>query len=155
MKLRSLLFVPADSERKFAKANGIGADALILDLEDSVAAGRKAFARGAVTQLLGGGPRNWSFLVRINPLGSGFTLEDLAAVVRPGLDGILIPKVNGIEDVDLIANYVDALEVAAGVAPGYVKLLVVATETPAAMIGFSGYARKNPRLVAMTWGGKI
>ena len=154
MKLRSLLFVPADSERKFAKADGIGADALILDLEDSVAASRKAFARGAVKEMLAGGRRNWSFLVRINPLGSGLTLEDLAAVVRPGLDGILIPKVNGIEDVDLVANYVDALEVATGVAPGHVKLLVVATETPAAMIGFSGYARKNPRLVAMTWGGE-
>jgi citrate lyase subunit beta / citryl-CoA lyase len=154
MKLRSLLFVPADSERKFAKANGIGADALILDLEDSVAPVRKAFARGAVRELLGGGARNWSFLVRINPLGTGLTLDDLAAVVRPGLDGILIPKVNGIEDVDLIANYVDALEIAAGVVPGHVKLLVVATETPAAVIGFSGYARKNPRLVAMTWGGE-
>src|SRR5215468_6130826 len=154
MKLRSLLFVPADSDRKFAKANGIGSDALILDLEDSVASGRKAFARGAVKELLGGGPRNWSFLVRINPLGTGLTLEDLAGVVRPGLDGLLLPKVNGIEDVDLIANYVDALEIAAGVTPGHVKLLVVATETPAAMIGFSGYARKNPRLVAMTWGGE-
>src|SRR6266576_1594414 len=141
MKLRSLLFVPADSERKFAKASGIGADALILDLEDSVAPGRKAFARGAVKELLGGGARDWSFLVRINPLGTWLTLEDLAAVVRPGLGGILIPKVNGIE-------------VATGVAPGHVKLLVVATETPAAMIGFSGYARKNQRLVAMTWGGE-
>src|SRR6516165_5169342 len=133
MKLRSLLFVPADSERKFAKADGIGADALILDLEDSVAQGRKAFARDAVKELLGGGPRSWSFLVRINPLGSGLSLEDLAAVVRPGLDGVLIPKVNGIEDVDLIAHYVDVLEVAIGVA---------------------GYSRKHPRLVAMTWGGE-
>jgi citrate lyase subunit beta/citryl-CoA lyase len=86
MKLRSLLFVPADSERKFAKATGIGADALILDLEDSVAPGRKALARGAVKELLGGRARNWSFLVRINPFGTGLTLEDLAAVVRPGLD---------------------------------------------------------------------
>ena len=154
MRLRSLLFVPADSERKFVKASGIGADALILDLEDSVAPGRKAFARGSVRQLLAGAPREWSFLVRINPLGSALTLDDLAAVIRPGLDGILIPKVNGIEDVDLIAHYVDALEVAAGVTPGHVKLLVVATETPAAMIGFNGYARKNPRLVAMTWGGE-
>jgi len=154
MKLRSLLFVPADSERKFAKATGIGADALILDLEDSVAPGRKALARGAVKELLGDRARNWSFLVRINPFGTGLTLEDLAAVVRPGLDGILIPKVNGIEDVDLISHYVDVLEVATGVAPGHVKLLVVATETPAAMIGFNGYARKNKRLVAMTWGGE-
>src|SRR3981081_575689 len=154
MKLRSLLFVPADSERKFAKAVAIGADALILDLEDSVAPGRKAFARGAVKELLGGGARDWSFLVRINPLGTGLTLEDLAAVVRPGLDGILIPKVNGIEYVDLIAHYVDVLEVANGVTPGHVKLLVVATETPAAMIGFSSYAKPCKRLRAMTWGAE-
>lgn len=154
MRLRSLLFVPADSERKFARAATVGADALILDLEDSVAPGRKAFARDVVRQLLNGETRDWSFLVRINPFGTGLTLEDLAAVVRPGLDGILIPKVDGIEDVDLISHYVDALEVAAGIAPGHVKLLVVATETPAAMIGFSGYARKNRRLVAMTWGAE-
>src|SRR6202048_4896610 len=140
MKLRSLLFVPADSERKFAKANGIGADALILDLEDSVAPPRKALARDMVRNLLGGPPRDWSFLVRINPCGTGLTLEDLAAIVRPGLDGILIPKVNGAQDIELISNYVDVLEVAAGVTPGHVKLLVVATETPAALIGFSRYA---------------
>jgi citrate lyase subunit beta / citryl-CoA lyase len=154
MKLRSLLFVPADSERKFAKANGIGADALILDLEDSVAPPRKALARDMVKELLGGPPRNWAFLVRVNPLGGGLTLGDLAAVVRPGLDGILIPKVSGIGDVELISNYVDALEIAAGVEPGNVKLLVVATETPAAMIGFAGYATPNRRLVAMTWGAE-
>lgn len=154
MRLRSLLFVPADSERKFAKATTVGADALILDLEDSVAPSRKAFARNAVRQLLNGEARDWSFLVRINPFGTGLTLKDLAAVVRPGLDGILIPKVDGIEDVDLVSHYVDALEVAAGIAPGHVKLLVVATETPAAMIGFNGYARRNRRLVAMTWGAE-
>ena len=154
MKLRSLLFVPADSERKFAKANGIGADALILDLEDSVAPPRKALARDMVKELLGGLPRDWAFLVRVNPLGSGLTLGDLAAVVRPGLDGILIPKVSGIKDVELISNYVDALEIAAGVQPGHVKLLVVATETPAAMIGFAGYTTPNRRLVAMTWGAE-
>ena len=154
MKLRSLLFVPADSERKFAKANGIGADALILDLEDSVAPPRKALARDMVKNLLGGPPRDWAFLVRVNPLGSGLTLDDLAAVVRPGLDGILIPKVSGIGDVELISNYVDALEIAAGVEPGHVKLLVVATETPAAMIGFAGYTTQNRRLVAMTWGAE-
>ena len=154
MKLRSLLFVPADSERKFAKANGIGADALILDLEDSVAPPRKALARDMVKELLGGPPRDWAFLVRVNPLGGGLTLGDLAAVVRPGLDGILIPKVSGIKDVELISNYVDALEIAAVVQPGHVKLLVVATETPAAMIGFASYATPNRRLVAMTWGAE-
>jgi citrate lyase subunit beta/citryl-CoA lyase len=154
MKLRSLLFVPADSERKFAKADGIGADALILDLEDSVAPPRKALARGMVKDLLGATPRDWAFLVRVNPLGSGLTLGDLAAVVRPGLDGILIPKVSGTQDIELISNYVDALEVASGVTPGHVKLLVVATETPAAMIGFASYATPSDRLVAMTWGAE-
>src|SRR6267142_1095852 len=115
MRLRSLLFVPGDSEHKFAKASGLGADALILDLEDAVAPPRKALAREMVKNLLGGPPRDWAFLARINPLGSGLTLEDLAAIVRPGLDGILIPKVNGIADIELISNYVDVLEVAAGV----------------------------------------
>jgi citrate lyase subunit beta / citryl-CoA lyase len=153
MKLRSLLFVPADSERKFAKADTIGADALILDLEDSVAPPRKTLARGMVKDLLGA-RRDWAFLVRVNPLGSGLTLGDLAAVVRPGLDGILIPKVNGMADIELISNYLDALEVAAGVAPGHVKLLVVATETPAAMVGFASYATPNARLAAMTWGAE-
>jgi citrate lyase subunit beta/citryl-CoA lyase len=146
--------VPGDSEHKFAKASGIGADALILDLEDAVAPPRKALAREMVKDLLGGPPRDWAFLVRINPLGSGLTLGDLAAIVRPGLDGILIPKVNGMQDIELISNYVDVLEVATGVTPGHVKLLVVATETPAAMIGFAGYATPNRRLVAMTWGAE-
>ncbi|WP_426536373.1 HpcH/HpaI aldolase/citrate lyase family protein [Bradyrhizobium sp. McL0615] len=154
MRLRSLLFVPGDSEHKFTKASGIGADALILDLEDAVAPPRKALARDMVKGLLAGPARDWAFLVRINPLGSGLTLEDLAAIVRPGLDGILIPKVNGMQDIELISNYVDVLEVATGVTPGHVKLLVVATETPAAMIGFAGYVTPNRRLIAMTWGAE-
>src|SRR5438445_6886238 len=107
-----------------------------------------------VKDMLGGPPRDCAFLVRINPLGSALTLGDLAAIVRPGLDGILIPKVNGIQDVELISNYVDVLEVAAGVTPGHVKLLVVATETPAAMIGFAGYATPSRRLAAMTLGAE-
>ncbi|WP_439922550.1 HpcH/HpaI aldolase/citrate lyase family protein [Nitrobacter sp. JJSN] len=154
MKLRSLLFVPADSDRKIAKADACGADALILDLEDSVVPGRKAFARDAVKSLLGAASRNWRFLVRINPLGTGLTLEDLVAVVRPGLDGIVIPKVNGVQEVERISHYVDVLEVATGIPSGHVKLLVVATETPAAMLGFASYVTACPRLVAMTWGAE-
>jgi citrate lyase subunit beta/citryl-CoA lyase len=162
MKLRSLLFVPADSDRKIAKADSCAADALILDLEDSVAPGRKAFARDAVKNLLGAATRNWKFLVRINPLGTGLTLEDLVAVVRPGLDGILIPMVNGIQDVERISHYVDVLEVAAGIPSGHVKLLIVATETPAAMLGFASYVSSgagssispSSRLLAMTWGAE-
>lgn len=159
MKWRSLLFVPADSDRKFARADGCGADALVLDLEDSVAPGRKAMAREAVKSFLSGATaRDWTFLVRINALGTGLTLADLAAVVRLGLDGILIPKVNGIQDIEQISHYVDVLEVAAGISTGHVKLLALATETPAAMLGFGGYAAHRPgqvsRLAAMTWGAE-
>jgi citrate lyase subunit beta/citryl-CoA lyase len=155
MKLRSLLFVPGDSERKFAKGQAVGADALILDLEDSVAPAQKPRAREHVAALLGGeGARAWSFFVRVNALDSGLTLDDLAAVVRPGLDGVLIPKSNGAEDVTRIGHYLDALENKAGMSLGAVKLAVVATETPRAMFALGGYAPAHPRLVALTWGGE-
>lgn len=155
MKLRSLLFVPADSERKFAKAAGSGADALILDLEDAVAPERKGDARQFVGGLLAdGSPRAFRFMVRVNPLGSGLMLDDLAAVVRPGLDGLLLPKVDGAADVERVGHYLDALEAAAGMVAGSVKLAVVATETPRAMFALGSYAPAHPRLVALTWGAE-
>jgi citrate lyase subunit beta / citryl-CoA lyase len=155
MKLRSLLFVPGDSERKFVKARGVGADALILDLEDSVAPLHKAAARGRVAELVGdAAPRDWSFFVRVNALDSGLALDDLAAVTRPGLDGVLIPKANGAEDILRFGYYLDALETKAGMAPGTVKLAVVATETPKAMFALGSYAPAHPRLAALTWGAE-
>ena len=155
MRLRSLLFVPGDSERKFAKAQGVGADVLILDLEDSVAPSQKDIARGAVASMLAQPTsRAWSFFVRVNPFDTGLTLADLAAVVRPGLDGLLIPQVDGARDVERIAHYLDALEAKAGMTPGTVKIAVVATETPAAMFGLGSYAPAHPRLVGLTWGAE-
>ena len=107
---------------------------LILDLEDSVAPSRKDIARATVARLLDDpAPRAWRFFVRPNPFDTGLTLADLAAVVRPGLDGLLIPKVDGARDVERIGHYLDALEAKAGMTPGTVKIAVVATETPAAM----------------------
>ena len=155
MKLRSLLFVPGDSERKFVKATGIGADALILDLEDSVAPPQKATARGRVAELLtDASPRPWSFFVRVNALDTGLTLDDLAAVVRPGLDAVLIPKSNGAEDLLRFGHYLDALEAKAGMTPGAVKFAVVATETAKAMFALGSYAPAHPRLTALTWGAE-
>ena len=155
MRLRSLLFVPGDSERKFAKAAGIGADALILDLEDSVAASMKARARAMVAERLdGGAPRDWAFLVRPNPFDTGLTIDDLAAVVKPGLDGLLIPKADGAADIVRVGHMLDALETRAGMAAGSVKLAVVATETPTAMFNLGGYAPAHPRLLALTWGAE-
>ena len=155
MRLRSLLFVPGDSERKFAKARDIGADVLILDLEDSVAPSMKSKARAMVAEQLGDPAlRDWRFFVRPNPFDTGLTLEDLAAVVKPGLDGLLIPKADGAEDIRRIGHYLDALETRAGMALGTVKIAVVATETPKAMFALGGYAPAHPRLVGLTWGAE-
>ncbi|MFM6853413.1 MAG: aldolase/citrate lyase family protein, partial [Sphingopyxis sp.] len=140
MRLRSLLFVPGDSERKFAKASASAADALILDLEDAVAPGQKASARAMVSALLDR-PRDtpWAFFVRVNPLDSGLMDDDLAAVVKPGLDGVLIPKANGAADIACIAAKLDRLERAAGMASGTIRIAVVATETPLAMFNLGSY----------------
>ena len=155
MRLRSLLFVPGDSERKFAKASGAGADALILDLEDSVAPAQKPAARAHVAKLLEDrSERPWSFVVRINALDTGLALDDLAAVVKPGLDALLIPKADGAQDIERIGHYLDALETRAGMPLGTVKFLVVATETAKAMFALGSYAPAHPRLAALTWGAE-
>jgi citrate lyase subunit beta / citryl-CoA lyase len=155
MKLRSLLFVPGDSERKFEKAAQCGADVLILDLEDSVAPPRKAAARALAARLIDRRDKcDWSFFVRVNALDTGLTLDDLAAVVRPGLDALMIPKTNGAADVERIANYLDALEARAAMPLGSVKLAIVATETAKAMFALGSYAPAHPRLAALTWGGE-
>lgn len=155
MRLRSLLFVPGDSERKFAKGSSIGADALILDLEDSVAPSKKDEARAHVADLLAAkDKRDWRFFVRINPFDTGLTLADLAAVVQPGLDGVLVPKTDGAQDIVRVGHYLDALETPAGMAPGTVKIAVVATETPTAMFALGSYAPAHSRLVGLTWGAE-
>ncbi|HZZ60733.1 MAG TPA: CoA ester lyase [Roseiarcus sp.] len=155
MKLRSLLFVPGDSERKFEKAARSGADALILDLEDSVAPAQKTVARALVQRLIDRpGRRDWSLFVRVNALDTGLMLDDLAAVVRPGLDALMIPKTTGASDIQRIAHYLDALEARAGMALGSVKLATLATETAKAMFALGSYAPGQPRLAALTWGAE-
>ncbi|SMH54646.1 HpcH/HpaI aldolase/citrate lyase family protein [Mesorhizobium australicum] len=156
MRLTSLLFVPADSAKKFEKAKGVGADGLILDLEDSVAPPNKAAARETLSGWIdaSNGERDWSFWVRVNPLDSGMTADDLKAVVRPGLDGIVLPKSNGGQDVATLSFMIDPLEAAAGMPKGHVKILVVATETAAAMFNLASYAPAHPRLAALTWGAE-
>ena len=155
MKLRSLLFVPGDSDKKFAKVSGGNADVLILDLEDAVAPAVKPEARGKVADWLDrAGDCSARLFVRPNPLDSGMIDEDLAAVVRPGLDGLLIPKANGAEDIAAIARKLDALEADAGLEFGTVKIAVVATETPYAMFNLGSYMPPHPRLLALTWGAE-
>lgn len=155
LRLRSLLFVPGDSDKKYLKARDLGADGLILDLEDSVAPPNKAAARGMVAAWLRAaaapGPDLW---VRVNALDTGLTTADLAAIVGPGLRGIVLPKSNGGADVARVGHYLDALEAAAGLPEGGLRIIVVATETPAAMFNLGSYAPAHPRLAALTWGAE-
>jgi citrate lyase subunit beta/citryl-CoA lyase len=156
MRLRSMLFVPADSERKLAKAVDSGADALIVDLEDAVAPSEKASGRKGAARFIetAATTRAWKIFVRINPLDSGLALADLAAVVAPGLDGIVLPKANSAADVVRLAHYLDAFEAKSGVAHGRVRIVVVATETPQAMLSLGTYQAGLPRLEGLTWGAE-
>ena len=154
---RSWLFVPGDSERKLIKGGGSGADALILDLEDSVAASRKPLAREMVAAYLRaevGAERHPRLWVRINPLDEG-GLGDAAAVVRAAPDGLVVPKVNGPADLLRLSHWLDALEARDDLPAGRIRLLAVATETAAAVLGLSDYARQPvPRLAGLTWGAE-
>ncbi|MEO5640769.1 MAG: CoA ester lyase [Sphingomicrobium sp.] len=155
IRMRSWLFVPGDSEKKAAKAAGCGADALIFDLEDSVAAAQKDTARAMVAGLVDRRePRDWSLWVRVNPFDGELTMADLDAVVRPGLDGILLPKPEGGADVARLAAEIERRETAAGMIGGSVRIAVVATETPTAVFTLGSYAPAHPRLAAMTWGAE-
>ena len=154
---RSWLFVPGDSERKLIKGGGSGADALILDLEDSVAASRKPLAREIVAAYLRaevGAERHPRLWVRINPLDEG-GLGDAAAVVRAAPDGLVVPKVNGPADLLRLSHWLDALEARDDLPAGRIRLLAVATETAAAVLGLGDYARQPvPRLAGLTWGAE-
>lgn len=158
MPIRSFLFIPGDSEKKQGKADGCGADALILDLEDSVAPPNKAMARDMVAAFLRARPkgsRNSQLWVRVNPLDTDLTLGDLAAIIGGAPDGVMLPKANGPEDVRTVSHYLDALEVQAGVERGSVRILPVATETAVAPFRLGDYATAGlTRLAGITWGAE-
>lgn len=156
MKLRSMLFVPADSERKLAKSTGSQADALILDLEDSVAEARKVGARGMAAKFITMHAAQLAsrLFVRINPLDSELAMGDLATVVVPGLVGILLPKTRSAADIVRLGHCLDALEAGAGIAHGTVQIVPVATETAHAMLNMQSFAGPLPRLAGITWGAE-
>jgi citrate lyase subunit beta/citryl-CoA lyase len=157
MNLRSWLFIPGDSDKKLAKADGSGADALILDLEDSVASPHKEIARAKVYAFLKQRPigtRKSELWVRINPLNDA-ALADLAAVVGACPDGIMLPKIDGTSDVLRLGLYLEALEVREGLMPGQIRILPVATETPVAALRLAEFASiRLPRLTGLTWGAE-
>jgi citrate lyase subunit beta/citryl-CoA lyase len=157
MNLRSLLFVPGDSPRKLDKGLASGADALILDLEDSVGAERKAEARATTSAFLKNTtniaerPR---LIVRVNALDTGLTDDDLDAVVAARPDGILLPKAEGGASVVHLDAKLTAREAMQGVPDGHIRILALTTETAAALFVAGTYGAASPRLAGLTWGAE-
>lgn len=147
---RSWLFVPGDSEKKLAKADYVGADALIVDLEDSVSVDNKAAARSITKRWLAqprGRAERW---VRVNPLTSDLLPLDVQALAQSDLDGFMLPKAEGAED---IARFAAALD-EAGVASS-VGIHAIVTETPLAVLRLASYGDgREERLRAMSWGAE-
>lgn len=151
---RSFLFVPADSERKLAHGLESAADALILDLEDSVAAANRPIARKLAREFLDAHrPAKIARYVRVNPLASGLALDDLAATIAGRPDGILLPKCTP-DDVRTLDHYLSAFEAAAGNPVGAARIVAIATETAEAVFALGHYKGSSPRLEAITWGAE-
>ena len=161
MPIRTWLFVPGDSEKKLGKAIATGADVLILDLEDSVAAENKAAARAMAGSWLAAhcqqatdGKRQGRW-VRINALDSRQWREDLIAVLPGAPDGIMLPKSAGPESVQHLAAEIYELEGRSGLAPNSVKILPLVSETAQAALTIARYAdAAMPRLAGLTWGAE-
>jgi citrate lyase subunit beta/citryl-CoA lyase len=153
--MRSLLFVPADSERKLAKAFASGADTLILDLEDSVAAARKGtgreMARAFLEAEMGSSPRPRLY-VRINALETDMWEADLAAVMPAGPDGIMLPKPRSGDDVHRLSIALNHAEQPAGIPEGTTKILPIVSELPISILRLPSYVGASSRLVALNWG---
>lgn len=154
MKMRSWLFAPGDSEKKMAKAVDGPADVVMFDLEDAVATENKPLARRMVHDFLSANPgRRERVWVRVNPLDGPHTLDDLVAIMpaRPG--GIMLPKVYGRADVELLDRYLTAFEAAHAIERGSTPVIVLVTETAEAMFHTGDY-KGAPRVVALTWGAE-
>lgn len=155
-RIRSILFVPGDDEKKLGKADASTADAIVLDLEDAVAPSRKPIARQLVREYLAARPQRTSQLwVRINPLDTPLAMDDLVAIVGGAPDCLMQPKASGPEDVARLSYYLDALEAREGLANGRIGIHSIATETALSTFTMGEYARATlPRLVALSWGAE-
>lgn len=152
MKLRNPLFAPADSARKVEKALASDADAVILDLEDSIAISAKDDARAAAVAALADCDRS-RVIVRVNSSDTRWYLPDLAAVVPARPAAVLLPKCTGADDLRRLGHHLDALETAAGIEPGATKVIALPTETVASVQALR-YAGVSARLVALCFGAE-
>jgi citrate lyase subunit beta/citryl-CoA lyase len=155
--MRSLLFVPADSPKKLDKAMGSGADALIVDLEDSIALEGKARARDSAAAFLKDAMASATrpyMMVRVNGLQTGFTDADLDAIAPAKPDAIMLPKAEGGASVIHADAKLAVREAINGLPDGHVKILPIATETAAALFLAGTFAGSSPRLIGLTWGAE-
>jgi citrate lyase subunit beta / citryl-CoA lyase len=143
MRLRSLLFVPGDRPERMEKALGLGADALILDLEDAVAPEAKQAAREMTVGFLRSAKRGPKLFVRVNPLESGLWDEDLEAISDAKPDALVLPKAEGSASVAALSAR----------APG-IPILPIATETPAAIFEIGSYRSVRHLILGLTWGAE-
>lgn len=155
--MRSLLFIPGDSDRKLDKGLSSGTDALIVDLEDSVAADRKAAARTTALAFLQDTTKREQrprLLVRVNALDTGLTDDDLDAVVAGRPDAIMLPKAAGGASVTHLHAKLSAREAIAGLPDGSIGIIALATETAASLFTTGTYGGSSPRLTGLTWGAE-
>jgi len=148
---RSFLFVPADSERKMRKAGSVGADALILDLEDSVAADARPDARLMAREYLEGKDNVW---VRINPIDTDDAKADLAGVMPSAPAGIVLPKPRSALAAIELDEILSGLEASHGIDPGSTRILPLCTEHPEALFTLNSYIGATPRLAGLSWGAE-
>ncbi len=153
MRLRSPLFAPGDSQRKAEKAMASAADAVILDLEDSVAASSKDAARFLTASLLPGASRP-GVIVRINAQGTSWYLADLAAIVPGRPAAIMLPKCSSAADLLALDHHLEALETAAGIEPGTIRVVPIVTETAASVQNLPTMLANNRRVVAICFGAE-
>jgi citrate lyase subunit beta/citryl-CoA lyase len=153
--MRSLLFVPGDSERKLEKGFSAGADVVIVDFEDSVSRDNKPAARRLAPDVIraqrGRGPLVY---VRVNDLATGLIDEDIAAVVPARPDGIMLPKSQGGADIQHLATKLRVAEIESGLPDGGIKIVPIITETGLATLSTATYPNSSPRLAGLTWGAE-
>ncbi|MDX2157140.1 MAG: CoA ester lyase [Hyphomicrobiaceae bacterium] len=155
--MRSMLFVPADSERKMVRSLASPADALILDLEDSVASERRPIAREMTTAFIADARARGSttgMWVRVNPLDSDDWEADLTGVMAAGPDGIILPKPTSGEEVHKLSIALGHAEARHNQQPGQTRILAIVTEVPISVLKLSTYVGASSRLAGLSWGAE-
>ncbi|WP_269929908.1 HpcH/HpaI aldolase/citrate lyase family protein [Aminobacter sp. HY435] len=154
--MRSLLFVPGDSEKKLERGFASGADVVIVDLEDSVAPQNKAHARAVAAQFIAAHRDATSPLVyvRVNDLATGMTDDDLRAIMPTAPHGIMLPKSNAGVDVQHLSTKLRVIEAENDLADGATRIIAIITETAAGVLATGTYAGASARLAGLTWGAE-